>query len=39
MGMVGVVVVGEPENLADAAKVSHPGKARTVMGDLMAEAG
>lgn len=39
MGMVGVVVVGDPENLAEAAKVSHPGKARAVMGDLMAEAG
>ena len=39
MGMVGVVVVGEPENLADAAKLSHPGKARAVMSDLMAEAG
>lgn len=39
MGMVGVVVVGDPENLAEAAKASHPGKARAVMGDLMAEAG
>lgn len=39
MGMVGVVVVGDPANLAEAAKLSHPGKAKAVMSDLVAEAG
>jgi pseudoazurin len=36
MGMVGVVVVGEPGTNIDAAqKVSHPGKARTTMTALL----
>jgi pseudoazurin len=39
MGMVGVVVVGGAEaNLAEAVKVSHPGKAKTVMADLLEQA-
>ncbi len=35
MGMVGVVVVGKPTNLASAQKVSHPGKAKQVFGKLL----
>lgn len=36
MGMVGVVVVGNPgSNMAAAQKVSHPGKAKQVMGGLL----
>jgi pseudoazurin len=36
MGMVGVVVVGNPAtNLAQAQKVSHPGKAKQVFGKLL----
>jgi hypothetical protein len=39
MGMVGVVVVGDAgANLAEAAKVSHPGKAKTVMAELLEQA-
>ena len=40
MGMVGAVVVGNAKaNIADAQKVSHPGKAKQVMGTLLAQAG
>ena len=35
MGMVGLVVVGSPTNLASAQKVSHPGKAKQVFGRLL----
>lgn len=36
MGMVGVVVVGNPSgNLAAAQKISHPGKAKQVFGRLL----
>ena len=36
MGMVGVVVVGNPSgNLAAAQKISHPGKAKQVFGGLL----
>ncbi len=36
MGMVGVVVVGNPSgNLAGAQKVTHPGKAKQVFGTLL----
>lgn len=36
MGMVGVVVVGNPSaNLAAAQKVGHPGKAKQVFGSLL----
>lgn len=39
MGMVGVVVVGDPAvNLAEAEKVSHPGKAKSVMAELLTQA-
>lgn len=39
MGMVGLVVVGDAgANLAEAAKVSHPGKAKTVMAELLEQA-
>ena len=39
MGMVGVVVVGDPAvNLAEAAKASHPGKAKAVMAELLKQA-
>ena len=36
MGMVGVIVVGSPgANMAAAEKISHPGKAKQVMGSLL----
>lgn len=39
MGMVGVVVVGNPAtNLAAAQKVGHPGKAKQVFGGLLGQA-
>ena len=38
MGMVGVVVVGNPNtNLAAAQKVSHPGKAKQIFGGLLTQ--
>lgn len=39
MGMVALITVGESENLADAASVKHPGKARKVFEDLLETAG
>lgn len=40
MGMVGVVVVGNgAANLAQARQASHPGRARQVMGTLLAQSG
>lgn len=36
MGMVGVVIVGNPTNLAQARAVSLPGKAKPVMAGLLA---
>jgi pseudoazurin len=39
MGMVALIKVGEPVNQAEAAAVSHPGKARIVFEELMAQAG
>lgn len=39
MGMVALIKVGEPANLAEAAAVTHPGKARIVFEELMAQAG
>ena len=39
MGMVGVVVVGKPINLAQAGTVTHPGKSKQVFKDLLARAG
>lgn len=38
MGMVALVKVGKPTNLAEAAKVSHPGKAKQVFEKLLASA-
>ncbi len=39
LGMVGVVVVGDPgANLDEAAEAKLPGKAKTVMADLLAQA-
>lgn len=34
MGMVALIIVGEPSNAADAQGVKHPGKARTVFSAL-----
>ncbi len=34
MGMVALVVVGDPVNAAEAEAVKHPGKARAVFSDL-----
>lgn len=34
MGMVGLIVVGEPQNLDQAKTVRHPGKAKQVFGAL-----
>lgn len=38
MGMVALVVVGEPANLEAAAAAKHPGKAKQVFADLVAKA-
>lgn len=38
MGMVGLIVVGDPVNLDEAAKVSHPGKAKQAFARLIAAA-
>ncbi|WP_332700116.1 pseudoazurin [Bosea sp. (in: a-proteobacteria)] len=38
MGMVALVVVGEPANLEAAAVAKHPGKAKQVFADLVAKA-
>ena len=38
MGMVALVVVGEPTNLEAAAAAKHPGKAKQVFADLVAKA-
>ena len=37
MGMVALIVVGEPVNLDAAMAVSHPGKAKKVFAELFAE--
>ncbi|ASM74458.1 MULTISPECIES: pseudoazurin [Roseobacteraceae] len=37
MGMVALVQVGEPVNLADANEVKHKGKAKSRMADLIAQ--
>ncbi|SDY71262.1 pseudoazurin [Citreimonas salinaria] len=37
MGMVALIKVGDPDNVAEAEAVSHPGKAKTVFQDLFAE--
>ena len=38
MGMVVLIVVGEPTNLEAAAAAKHPGKAKQVFADLVAKA-
>jgi len=38
MGMVALIVVGNPTNAAEAATVKHPGKAKQAFADLLAEA-
>ena len=38
MGMVALIVVGEPTNLEAAAAAKHPGKAKQVFADLVAMA-
>ena len=38
MGMVALVVVGDPTNLEAAAAAKHPGKAKQVFADLVAKA-
>ncbi len=38
MGMVALIVVGKPVNLEAASQVKHPGKAKKVFADLLAEA-
>lgn len=38
MGMVALIVVGEPTNLDQAKTVKHPGKARKVFADLLEQA-
>lgn len=38
MGMVALVVVGEPTNLEAAAAAKHPGKAKQIFADLIAKA-
>lgn len=37
MGMVGLVVVGQPQNVDQARTVRHPGKAKQVFGALFEE--
>ena len=38
MGMVALIVVGQPVNLEEAKTVKHPGKAKKVFADLFAQA-
>lgn len=38
MGMVGMIVVGKPTNEAEAAKVTHPGKAKQTFAALFGRA-
>ena len=38
MGMVALILVGEPTNLEAAAAAKHPGKAKQVFADLVAKA-
>lgn len=38
MGMVTLVIVGEPSNTAEAQAVRHPGKAKAVFGALFEQA-
>ena len=38
MGMVALVVVGDPTNLDAAAAAKHPGKAKAIFADLVAKA-
>ena len=38
MGMVALIVVGEPTNLEAAGAAKHPGKAKQVFADLVAKA-
>jgi pseudoazurin len=38
MGMVALIVVGEPTNLEAASAAKHPGKAKQVFADLVAKA-
>lgn len=37
MGMVALIVVGQPVNLEQAKAVRHPGKAKTVFAELLAQ--
>jgi len=37
MGMVALIVVGKPVNLEEAKTVKHPGKAKNVFADLLAQ--
>jgi pseudoazurin len=37
MGMVAIIVVGQPVNLEEAKTVKHPGKAKKVFADLFAQ--
>ena len=37
MGMVALIVVGKPTNLEEAKTVKHPGKAKKVFADLLAQ--
>lgn len=37
MGMVALIVVGKPANLEEAKAVKHPGKAKKVFADLLAQ--
>jgi pseudoazurin len=38
MGMVALIIVGEPENLEEAESVKHPGRARNVFAELFGQA-
>ncbi|MFG1281714.1 pseudoazurin [Xanthobacter autotrophicus] len=38
MGMVALIVVGEPTNLEEASAAKHPGKAKQIFADLTAKA-
>jgi pseudoazurin len=39
MGMVALIKVGQPTNAEEAAAAKHPGKAKTKMAELLAQAG
>src|SRR5215218_5697658 len=38
MGMVALIIVGKPDNDEQAAKITHPGRAKQIFGNLFGKA-